>query len=99
MIKFKKKIKPCINKKDLYHYISESDIIKFVTINSNLNWNMACDYVRNIGLTSDDGEPISWEQNDVYSADTVEVQPEAIEWMKKFYEAHPFLDKIVFVLD
>lgn len=63
-----------------------------------MDWNECCDFVRDNGITGSEGS-IFWQRKSVFSEQVEYYQPEAIKWMKLFFEAHPFIEQIMIVFD
>jgi hypothetical protein len=96
MIKYKGLLKP----KDLAYYVSDSQLIDFITKNSKMDENEVCDYVRENDIVSEDGRGVLWTKKDVLNKKEHQYyNPNAIEWMTKFFEAHPFIERVMVVFD
>jgi hypothetical protein len=91
-------MKGLLKQEDLSYYISNADIIKFISKNAPMDWNRCCDFVRKNNITSDEG-PAYWRRKDVLGKNSDEYNSEAIKWMKLFFEAHPFIDSVMIVFD
>lgn len=92
-------MKPVIKQEEAKYYVSESDIVKFVSENGPMEWNKTCDYVRDTGITSSDGDKVFWSRDDVFKEKTKYYNDEAYQWMRKFFNAHPFMEKVMIVFD
>ena len=46
---------PVVEKADAQHYVSDGDMINFITTNSGMDWNVCCDYVRDKNITGEEG--------------------------------------------
>lgn len=88
-------MKATLKQKDLAYYISEGKIIEFITKNSNMDWNDCCDFIRDNNICSEGLS--SWTRHVIKHPE--QYNPEAAKWMKLFFEAHPFLEKIMIVFD
>lgn len=87
--------KPVVKQKDLPYYISSAEMIRFITLNSTMDWNKCCDYVRKYGICDGDGEDVTfWNKDDI-----TEYNPEQLKWVTAFFEAHPFIEKMALVFD
>jgi hypothetical protein len=95
--KEEKAMKPVIKEDSVKAYISDYDIIKFISENAPMDWNKCCDFVRKHGITGDNGEPVYWYRSILKNPK--DYDPEAIKWIGAFYEAHPFIDKMMIVFD
>lgn len=91
-------MKATLKKEDLAYYISEADIIRFIHENAPMEWNKCCDYVRECNITGEEGSAF-WMKENVFGKNNVDYNPEAIKWMKLFFEAHPFINKVMIVFD
>lgn len=89
--------KSTLTQEEDIHYISEADMIKFIDANSDMDWNKICDFVRQKGITNEDGERTSWRP----------IEPERqkhynehqIKWVNGFFTAHPWIKRIMIVFD
>ena len=72
-------------------------MIRFIETNSDIGWNKVCDYVRDVGITDDDGRAY-WVKEDVikYPKDYGE---EASKWVLAFFETHPWIERMMIVFD
>lgn len=82
------------------HYVSESAMVDFVSRNAPMEWDDACDYVRNNRLTSPDGNRIYWTKEDINNP-VVEKYNTAIQikWIRAFFDAHPWIERMMVVFD
>jgi len=87
-------MKTFINEDDLIAYVSESDMIKFIEANSDYEWNQLCDLC---------GKEIFSEEGKVYYDGKIKKEnwntEFAVEWVNNFFDAHPFIKKLMFVFD
>lgn len=85
-------MKPVIKEQDSTHYVSEADLIRFIEENSNYGWDQLCDTTRDKvfseGKTYYSGKPTGKYYDEF-----------TIEWVGAFFDAHPFMKKIMFVFD
>ena len=92
-------MKSVLVKSEQVHYVSECEMIKFIELNSDMEWNDICDYVRNKGITSDEGMSF-WEKHEVESPNATEkFNDEQIYWICKFFAAHSWIEKMMVVFD
>ena len=87
-------------------HFNDSDIIRFITDNSNMQWNTVCSYVQEHGLISDCAESRYWnrvviDQNESEDeltewAEAEGTTLEGIKWMAKFFEANPTVSELYF---
>ena len=79
-----------------YHYFSTADMIRFIVKNSGMDWNNCCDYVRNVGICSDEGR-------DLYDKDILknpeDYNEDVVKWVGAFFEAHPWVDRFYLIFD
>jgi len=86
-------MKPVISKEDATYYVDEAEFIKFVEQNSEYGWNKLCDICRD-EVFNEEGKTYFTEKP------TNEHHTEfAVEWIGAFYDAHPFMERIMFVFD
>jgi hypothetical protein len=83
------------------YYISESELIEFIEINSNMNWNQVCYFVKE-NIFNEDGSTY-YSFKSVYSDNFLKDFHEDCIWIKHFFEAHDdflrFSDGVYFVFD
>lgn len=53
-------MKRVLKKSERIDYVSESDMVEFITKNSGMDWNDCCDFVRQKGITSSDEGKMLW---------------------------------------
>ncbi len=95
-----KKIKPVLNRSDIVIYVSEHKMAEFVEKNSTMDADDVPDFIREVGISSNEGGQVYWVKEDVFSKKKISYyNPQAIEWMQKFFEAHPDIEKIMVVFD
>lgn len=87
---------PVISEKNLAAYVSESEMIEFIVKNSDIGWNQCCQYVRFHGITGDEGH-IYWDKN-ILNNQAV-LNEHQIKWISAFFNAHPFIERMVLVFD
>lgn len=91
--------KAVLKQEDLAYYVSDAEIIRFISENAPMPWNKCCSFVRDVGITSESSSGGAlWERKDVMNNEE-EYNSEQIKWMKLFFKAHPFIDKVMFVFD
>ena len=86
-------MKPVIEEHAHTYYVS--DLIKFISDNSDMEWNYVCDYVRDNGIVSDCNEAIYYDREDIFGYDSNGMNEEAIKWVRDFFTAHPFINKMM----
>lgn len=93
-------MKPVIKQNDAIYYVSEADMVKFVSINAPMDWNEACDFVRDEDITSPDGEQVLYTKKDLLKKGAEKnYSTEQYKWMKAFFDTHPFIEKIMIVFN
>lgn len=64
-----------------------------------MDWNDCCRYVRTNNITGSEGR-VYWVKSDICNEKSAKhYNQEAIKWMKLFFEAHPFIEKVMIVFD
>lgn len=87
-------MKPVIENDNAIYYVSQSDMLKFIEENKNCERDVASRITREIFNNDSDKvyydgkiEKKSWNS-----------EPEVF-WINNFFDAHPFMKKIMFVFD
>lgn len=85
---------PIITESNSVHYFSNSDLIKFIKNNSDYEWNELVEITSDV-IFNDEGKTYYPEKltKDLYKSDF------QIEWVNNFFDAHPFVKKIMFCFD
>lgn len=86
-------MKPVITENEATHYVDEADFIKFIEQNSDYNWDYLCDICR---------DEIFGSEGKVYYANKPALKYHtefAVKWVGAFFDAHPFMSKIMIVFD
>ena len=88
---------PILAEKDRIDFVYQSDLIKFIILNSTMEWNEVWDIVKNTIFH----ENISYYiKTEIKSPKKSEYYTkESVEWVGKFFDTHPWLDKVMFVYD
>ncbi len=95
-----KKLKPVLTRSDIVIYVSEHTMAKFVEKNSTMDADDVTDFIREVGISSNEGGQVYWVKEDVFSKKKIPYyNQQAIEWMQKFFEAHSDIEKIMVVFD
>lgn len=89
------KYKAVLKEKDRIDYVSDANMIRFIQANSDMEWNNICDYVRDEGICGEEGRTL-WYKKDVMNETG---KSEAYDWMRAFFFAHPWIEKVMFVFD
>lgn len=93
-------MKPIITQEEATYYISEADMIKFISENAPMEWNTTCGYIRKVGITDDEGGRTYWTKESVFDEKKEKhYNKESVQWMRNFFNAHPFMEKIMIVFD
>ena len=92
-------MKATLTKEEMSYYVSDADMIGFIEENSDMEWNTVCDFVREQGITSDGYGPAYWEKEEMKSATIDEYNAEQIKWINAFFDAHPWIDRMMVVFD
>ena len=93
-------MKPILKENDPYHYVSENEMVKFIRENSDMEHNDVCDYVRKHGITGGEGHTL-WDASDFDNPREVKLyyNEHQVKWVKGFFEAHPWIKKMMLVFD
>jgi hypothetical protein len=91
-------MKPVLSEKEQIHYIDNADFIEFISTNAPMDWNECCDFVKEQGITSDDGNKVYWVKQDLLDHPE-EYNEEQMKWVTAFFEAHPWIEKMMVVFD
>lgn len=94
------KYKAVISQEEATYYVGDSDIVKFISENGSMPWNKTCKYVQENDIVSSEGDVVCWTRDHVFDENQAKYYNEnAIYWMKEFFNAHPFMNKIMVVFD
>ena len=88
-------MKSVINVNEAIYYVSEADMVKFIEANSDYDWNQLCDLCRDSKMFGEDGKTYYVGKISKASHNT----EFSVEWINNFYDAHPFMQRIMFVFD
>lgn len=89
-------MKPVLKQESSIHFVSDADMIKFISENAPMDWNKCCRFVIAHDICGEDG-PIFWDK-DVLSH-PAEYNEEQIKWVGAFFEAHPWIERMMIVFD
>jgi hypothetical protein len=84
-----------LEKEHAYHYVSEGSMVEFINLNSEMEWNYICDFIRDNNIAGEEGMTF-WEKTDL---DPTRYNPEAVKWVGAFFEAHPWIERMMIVFD
>ena len=92
--------KPVLKQEAPLHYVSDSDMIKFIEQNSDMKWNDICEFVRKVGICSPEGEPVYWVKTDIEDERQAKYyNDDQVKWVKSFFEAHPWIERMMLIFD
>ena len=91
-------MKPVLKNKKQVHYVSEATMIEFINVNSDMEWNECCTFIRKHKISDDDGE------RSYYSKNKLEKHPndyyeEQVKWVLGFFNSHPWIEEMYIVFD
>lgn len=82
------------------YYVSESDMVKFISTNATMSWNDACSFIKEHDIEGWNGGSALWRKKDVLKKDAEKhYNEESVKWIKAFFEAHPFMEAMMIVFD
>ena len=89
-------MKPVLKKEDSIYFISSSEMIRFIVENSRMIHNDVCKFVMDKGICNDEYGPGLWEKEDL---NPDYYNKEQIYWIGAFFEAHPWIKKMMIVFN
>jgi hypothetical protein len=89
-------MKPVIKKEDVIAYVSDADMIEFISENAPMEWNKCCDYVRDNGITGSEGK-VYWTKDILKRPKLYNEQQ--VKWITAFFDTHPWIEKFMCVFD
>ena len=63
-----------------------------------MEWNDCCDFVRDVNITSVNEGGSHWRKEEVTNVPE-EFNSEAVKWIKAFFDAHPWMERMMIVFD
>jgi hypothetical protein len=90
-------MKPVLKESEQIYYVTEAEMVEFISKNAPMDWNDCCDFVRDNDITSSDGNVIYWDKEDL--TDPEMYNPEQVKWIEAFFDAHPWITKMMIVFD
>ncbi len=87
--------KATLTKEKSLHYVSDADMVRFIETNSDMDWNKVCDYIKDVGITSDEGLAY-WSKEYLLKYPK---EDEASKWVSAFFKAHPWIERMMIVFD
>jgi hypothetical protein len=88
-------MKPVLNENDPMYYVDTSEMIEFININSPMTYIQSSNLIWDSGIALD-GEASFWVKRDVLENSNLH-DPEAVKWVKAFFKAHPWIEKMAVV--
>jgi hypothetical protein len=92
-------MKQVLDKTQQIHYIEQGDMIRFICKNTDMEWNSACYFVSDHDIGADGYGPAFWEKDTMKSATLDQYNAEQIMWINGFFEAHPWIEKMMIVFN
>lgn len=92
-------MKPVLKEKDALYYISDADMIQFISENAPMDWNECCDFVRDNDITNSEEGRAYWKRENIENAQPGHYNEEQIKWIGAFFEAHPWIERMMIVFD
>lgn len=86
------KFSSVLKEKETIYYVDEAKIIEFITINSGMDWNTCCDYVREENIVGEEGKAY-WDLK------SLNPNTEGRKWIKAFFDAHSWIKSMMVVFD
>lgn len=91
-------MKPVIKEENAITYVSDAQMIRFISTNAPMDWNECCDFVRKHDITnSDDNGGALWDDSILKRPQ--DYNDEQVKWITAFFQAHPFIKKMMVVFD
>jgi hypothetical protein len=91
-------MKPVLNELNQIHYVHSSLMIKFIRENSNMEHNKVSDFVRDYDICDGEFGPAYWDKKDLILLSD-EYNKEQVEWVGAFFEAHPWIERMMIVFN
>jgi len=91
-------MKAVLDKSHLIYYVSSSDMIKFIRINSNMEHNDVCKFVRDKDICDGEFGNVFWEKKDLTELPE-EFNEEQLYWVGAFFESHPWIERMMIVFN
>lgn len=90
-------MEPVLKKEESIYYVDECDIMEFISINHPMDWNECCEFVIKHSITNDTGR-VYWEKKDLIELPQY-YNDEQLKWIGAFFDAHPWIEKMMVVFD
>jgi hypothetical protein len=91
-------IHPVLKQKDQITYVSEVDIVRFISENAPMDWNKCCDFIRDENISGDEGK-VLWNKDVFQKKNLKYYNKNQIKWITAFFDAHPWIEKMMVVFD
>lgn len=91
-------MKPVLKQEEPTHYVSDADMIRFISENAPMDWNKCCDFVRKHNICSREDGPAFWNKEEVLT-EPDDFNEEQVKWISAFFEAHPWIERMMIVFD
>lgn len=85
-----------LKQENIPYYISDADMIRFISTNAPMDWNECCDFVRKHNICGEEG-PIMWTKHILSNPEKYNEQQ--IKWIGAFFEAYPFIETFMLTFD
>ena len=90
-------MKPVLEQGKTPYFVTEAEMITFISENAPMDWNECCDYVRKTDITSSLGGGAHWDRDVLKNPK--EYNEDQVKWVGGFLEAHPWINSMVLVFD
>jgi len=91
-------MKSVLKQEEATHYVSDAEMIEFISKNAPMDWNECCDFVRDNNIVGDEGQ-IYWIKSQIENAKPGDYNEKAIKWVGAFFEAHPWIERMMIVFN
>jgi hypothetical protein len=91
-------MKPVLKKEESIHYISDAEMIEFISENAPMDWNECCKFVRNNNIVGSEGR-VYWIKSHLDNIKPGNYSEEQIKWVGAFFKAHPWIERMMIVFD
>lgn len=90
-------MKPVLKKEKSIYYVSDADIIQFISENYKMDWNKCCEFVSDNNITGKEGR-VFWTKESILKNPKA-YNEEQVRWIGAFFEAHPWIESMMIVFD
>ncbi len=92
-------MKPVLIESETIIYVDDAKMVRFISENAPMEWNEASDFMIKENITNHEGSAY-WSREEVFKEPIpVYEKPEGIKWLRHFFDAHPWLNRIKIVFD